>query len=131
MAIHMDWQEKIYAEVKQAAETHSKRKHAALVEQLDTMPLSAWESSFPSLDLCMKEVVRIWLSISAARRNIDKDPTPIPGSNEVIPPMTFAIYHTTETHFSDKLYPDPTKFDPERYLKDREEFKQETYGCKY
>jgi Cytochrome P450 len=131
MAIHLDWQDKIYAEVKQAAETHSKRKHATLVEQLDMMPLSAWESSFPSLDLCMKEVVRMWLSISAARRNIGEDPIPIPGSNEVIPPMTFAIYNTTETHFSDKLYPDPTKFDPERYLKGREEFKQETYGCKY
>ena len=131
LAIHNDWQEKIYAEVKQAAKTHSKGKHATLVEQLDMMPLSAWESGFPSLDLCLKEVLRMWLSISATRRNIGNDPIPIPGSNEVIPPMTFVVYNTTETHFCDKLYPDPTKFDPERYLPGREEFKQESYSCKY
>lgn len=130
MAIHTEWQDKIFAEVKAAAETHSRRKHASLVEQLDMMPLSAWETSFPSMDLCMKEVVRMWLSISAARRNIGKDPIPIPGSNEVIPPNTFAIYNTTEVHFSDKLYPDPTKFDPTRHIEGREEYKQEMYGCK-
>ena len=132
MAIHPEWQERIYAEVKHAAETHSRRKHAAtLVEQLDGLPLAAWETSFPSLDLCMREVVRMWLSISAARRNTGKAPIPIPGTDEVIPSMTFAIYNTTETHFSDALYPDPTKFDPERHLPDREEYKQETYGCEY
>ncbi|KAK3680325.1 hypothetical protein LTR37_021337 [Vermiconidia calcicola] len=76
----------------------------------------------------MSEVVRIWLNISAARRNTGKAPITISGTDEVIPSMTFAIYNTTETHFSDTLYPDPTKFDPERHLPDREEYKQETYG---
>ena len=72
----------------------------------------------------------MWLSISAARRNVSGKPIPIPGTDEVIPDGTFAIYNTTEVHFDDRFYPDPTKFDPTRHLEGREEYKQDIYTCK-
>ncbi|KFZ03777.1 hypothetical protein V502_10672 [Pseudogymnoascus sp. VKM F-4520 (FW-2644)] len=52
-----DWQEKIYCEIKATAAAHSMNKDASLVDQLDSMPLSAWESLSRSLDLCLKETL--------------------------------------------------------------------------
>jgi len=130
MAIHPEWQDKIFAEIKAAADAHSRAKHAPLVDRLSTMPLEAWETSFPVLELCLKECIRMWTSFSVTRLNTSPNAIPIPGSNEVIPGNTFVIYNSTEVNFSEKLYPNPTKFDPERFLEGRQEYNQETYGCK-
>jgi cytochrome P450 len=123
------WQDKIYNEIKVVTKTHSKNKNASLVEQLDSIPLEAWESSFPSIDLCFKEAIRMWITFPMIRKNLASYPIPIPGTNEVIPPGSFASYHTSEVHFDEKLYPNPKKFDPNRFLDGREEFKKQTYGC--
>ncbi|PHH92987.1 hypothetical protein CDD83_2820 [Cordyceps sp. RAO-2017] len=128
MSIHTDWQEKIYSEIKTAVRAHSKNPDAALVEQLDSLSLEVWESSFPTIQLCLREAVRMWTSFSMARLNMSSDPIPIPGTDEVIPGNTFVCYNSTEVNFSEQLYPDPAKFDPARFLEGREEFKKETYG---
>lgn len=129
MAIHTDWQEKIYQEIVAAADVHSKDKTAPLVDRLGAIPLEAWENSFPSFELCLTETIRMWTSFGVTRLNTSPDTIPIPGSDEVVPGNTFVIYNSTEVNFSEKLYPNPTKFDPERFTEGREEFKQEPYGC--
>jgi cytochrome P450 len=131
VAHHPDWQEKIYGEIKAAAEAHSKNKDAPLVEQLDSIPLEAWESSFPSIALCYKEAVRMWVAFPMGRLNDTPNPIPIPGTDEVIPPGSFACYNTIDVHYNEELYPDPMKWDPERFREGREEFKRQTYGCEY
>ncbi|KAF1349182.1 cytochrome P450 CYP5282A1 [Delphinella strobiligena] len=128
MAVHTGWQEKIFGEVVAAANRHSKDKDAKLVDKLSSIPLSAWESSFPSIDLCLKETIRVWTSFPVSRLNTSSEPIRIPGSDEVVPGNTFVIYNSTEMNFSEKLYPKSTKFDPERYTERREEFKKEAYG---
>jgi sterol 14-demethylase len=132
LAIHTDWQERILAEIEEAAEAHSKDKDKdiPLIEKLKWIPLEAWETSFPSLELCLKEAIRMWTSFAVMRLNKSSEPIPIPGSDEVVPPNTFVLYNSTEVNFSEELYPNPTKFDPERFLEGREEFKKQTYGCK-
>lgn len=130
MAVHPDWQAKCFNEVVAAANSYAKDKDVALVDKLSSIPLSAWESSFPSIDLCLKETIRVWTSFAVSRLNTSSVPIPIPGSDEVIPGNTFVIYNSTEMNFSEKLYPKPAKFDPMRYTEGREEFKQEAYGCK-
>ncbi|KAK3681352.1 putative cytochrome P450 oxidoreductase [Podospora appendiculata] len=129
MAIHTDWQDKIYSEIKAAAEKHAAGpSNRTVVDKLASLPLEAWENSFPTLDLCLKEAIRMWTSFSVTRLNLSANSIPIPGSDEVVPGNTFVIYNSTEVNFSEELYPNPTKFDPERFLEGREEFKKETYG---
>lgn len=131
IAHHPDWQEKIYCEIKDTAAAHSINKDASLVDQLDSMPLSAWESLSGSLDLCLKETIRMWVSFPISRKNITRRPINISGTDEVIPPGSYSAYHSSDVHYNEKLYPDPMRWDPERFCEGREEFKKEDYGCKY
>lgn len=131
VAINPEWQDKIYSEIKAAANVHAKNKDAPLVDQLDSIPLEAWESSFPSIGLCFKEAIRMWITFPMIRKNMAPYSIPIPGTNEVIPPGSFASYHTSDAHFDEELYPNPKKFDPGRFCEGREEFKKQTYGCEY
>ncbi|OCT49994.1 putative Cytochrome P450 oxidoreductase [Cladophialophora carrionii] len=128
MAIHPEWQEKIYQEIKAAVQAHGKFQEGTLAEKLRLLPLEAWETSFPTINMCLKETIRMWTSFTVTRLNTSSKPIPIPDTDEVVPAKTFVIYNSTEVNFSEKLYPNPTKFDPERYNEHREEFKKETYG---
>ncbi len=131
MAIHPYWQETIYEEIRAAAAAHGTNtsKDASLLDQLDSMPLEAWETAFPMIELCLKETIRMWTSFNMGRLNSSPDPIPIPGTDEVIPGNTFVVYNSTEVNFSEKLYPNPYNFDPERFLEGREEFKRESHSC--
>ena len=131
VAHHSDWQDKIYGEIKAVANARSKNKNAALVDQLDEIPLDAWESSFPSIDLCCKEAIRMWVAFPVGRFNDTGSPIPIPGTDEVIPSGSFACYNTIDVHYNEELYPDPMKWEPERFQEGREEFKKQAYGCKH
>ncbi|RAH41256.1 cytochrome P450 [Aspergillus brunneoviolaceus CBS 621.78] len=130
LAHHPDWQARIYREIKTVAAAHApnNRRHAPLVDQLDAIPLDAWESFFPSIDLCFKEAIRMWVAFPMIRLNMAPHAVPIPGTAEVVPAGTFAAYNSTEVHFNPDLYPDPYRYDPERFREGREEFKREAYG---
>ncbi|KAF2723083.1 putative cytochrome P450 [Polychaeton citri CBS 116435] len=128
VAHHPDWQAKIYKEIKETAATHCKDKNASLVDQLDSLPLAAWEKMSTSIDLCYTEAIRMWVAFPMGRFNDTKNPIPIPGTDEIIPPGSFACYNTIDVHYNEKLYPNAMKWDPERWREGREEFKQETYG---
>ncbi|KAG6358768.1 hypothetical protein INS49_012287 [Diaporthe citri] len=131
LAMRTDLQDRIYEEVRSVAEAHSGKgggSGSSLVEQLGSIPLEAWESSFPTIGLCLKEAIRMWTAFSMARFNDSDKPIPIPGSDEVVPGNTFVCYNTTEVNFSEKLYPNANYFDPDRFTEGREEFKRETYG---
>lgn len=131
LAIHTNWQERILGEIEAVADLHCKDKDATLVEKLKTVPLEGWDNSIPSLELCLKEAIRMWTSFSVMRYNMSKEPIPIPGTNEVVPGRTFVLYNSTEVNFSEELFPNPKTFDPERFLEGREEFKRQTYGCEF
>ncbi len=131
VAHHSHWQEKIYVEIKATAAKHSKNKGAPLVDQLDSIPLDAWESSFPSIDLCLKEAIRMWVAFPMLRVNLASESIPIPRTGEVIPAGAFVSYNSTDVHYKEELYPNPMKYDPERFLEGREEFKKQTFGCEY
>lgn len=131
MAVHPEWQEKCYQEVVDAVNKHSKDTHLPLVDRLTSIPLKAWETSFPTFDLCLYEIIRVWTSFAVGRLNVSNEAIPIPESDEVIPPGAFAVWNSTELNFNDKLFPNPRKFDPMRFTEGRREFEQETHGCMY
>ncbi|KAL2195267.1 putative cytochrome P450 oxidoreductase [Corynascus similis CBS 632.67] len=130
MAIHPEWQEKVYKELKAVGDAHSHNRDLPLVDKLARVPMEVWEStaSFPTFDLVLKETIRMWTSFGVTRLNTSSEPIPIPGSDEVVPGNTFVIYNSSEVNFSEELYPNPTKFDPERFTEGREEFRKQPYG---
>jgi cytochrome P450 len=129
VAHHPDWQEKIYQEIKTSASKYAKNQNASLVDQLDSLPLEGWEKMSASIDLCYTEAIRMWVAFPMGRFNDTDKAIPIPGTEEVIPAGSFACYNTGDVHYSEKLYPNPMKWEPERWQEGRDEFKQEAYGC--
>lgn len=131
VAHHPDWQEKIYNEIKSKAASYSKsgNKNESLVNQLDSLPLEAWEQMSASIDLIYAETIRMWVAFPMGRFNDTPNPIPIPGSDEIIPPGSFACYNTVDVHYNETLYPDPMRWDPGRWSGDRKEFEKEAYGC--
>ncbi|CZT15472.1 uncharacterized protein RCC_01329 [Ramularia collo-cygni] len=128
MAVHPDWQEKCYREIVAAANIYNKDTSLPLIDRIQSIPMRAWETSFPNLEMCMYEIIRVWTSFAAGRLNISGKAIPIPDSNEVIPPGAFAIWNSTELNFNEELFPTPHKFDPERFKEGRREFEKEPYG---
>ncbi|EJP67855.1 Cytochrome P450 CYP5282A1 [Beauveria bassiana ARSEF 2860] len=128
MAVHPEWQEKVYREVYAVAKEHCTNKSLPLVEQLKYVPLKAWETSFPMLDLCIYEIIRVWTSFAVGRLNTSSEAILIPGSDEVIPAGAYGVWNSTELNFDAKLFPNPRKFDPMRFAEGRREFEKEPYG---
>ncbi|KAI1378720.1 putative cytochrome P450 [Hypoxylon crocopeplum] len=130
VAHNPEWQEKIYAEIKASAAAHctEKNRDLSLVDQLDSLSLEDWEQMSASLELCYKEAIRMWVAFPMGRFNDTPDPIPIPGTDEVIPSGSFACYNTIDVHYNETLYPDPMKWDPERWREGRKEFEREAYG---
>ncbi|KAM5453557.1 hypothetical protein MaudCBS49596_002760 [Microsporum audouinii] len=115
LANHPDWQDVVYNEVKAAAGKYSSRKNATLAEQLGEIPVEAWEQEFPFLDLCFRELIRFHVSFPIIRRNMSGHSLPIPGSKEVYPAGSYAVYNTGDAHYNKNLYPNPWKIDPYRW----------------
>ncbi|KAF1952292.1 putative cytochrome P450 [Byssothecium circinans] len=130
VAHHPEWQEKIFTEIKASAAANcpDKAKNLSLVDQLDSLPLEGWERMSASLDLCYQEAIRMWVAFPMGRYNDTPDAIPIPGTNEVIPSGSFACYNTIDAHYNERLYPEPMKWDPERWREGRKEFEAEVYG---
>lgn len=129
ICLHPDWQDRMYNEVKAAAQAHATNKDAPLVEQLGTLSLEAWEQSFPFIQRSFQEAIRMHVAFPMIRQNVSPNAIPIPGSDEVIPSQSYVAYNTGDVHYSEDLYPSPTQLDPERFSPERE-LKKETYSCK-
>lgn len=83
-------------------------------------------SDFPFLDLCLRDSIRLQALGSFFRRNISGRDVIV--GDEVIPNGAFVAYHIADVHMNPEIYPEPEKWDPERYLPERAEDKKRTYG---
>jgi len=128
LATSPEWLEKTREEVRTVASKYARDKNAPLRFQLDDVPLEAWESEFPVIDLCLRDSMRLNLLGTAMRRNISGRDIPTGNGDEVIPADAFVTYATADVHLDPSIYPDPHKWDPSRYLPERAEDKKETYG---
>ena len=96
-----------------------------LHKRLSTIPLDAWENELPSVELIIRETIRLTLSFAALRRNVEKE---LEIDAVVIKRRDFLLYSLGRTHMDPEIYTEPTKFDPDRYLEGREEDRKQTYG---
>ena len=93
--------------------------------RLSTIPLNAWEDELPSLDLIIRETLRISGSFTAFRRNIGQD---IQTEETTIKRGDFVVYSTADANLNPDIYANPMTFDPDRYGPGREEDRKETFG---
>jgi sterol 14-demethylase len=86
---------------------------ASIAERLASIPISAWEDEMPLLDACIRETLRMNVLGAALRRNVQDDDLHIGG--RVIEKGTFITYSMADVHLNNNIYPNPEKFDPERF----------------
>lgn len=111
------------AEVDASVEKHRRSPSQTPGEVLATLTLDDWESDFPSIDLGLRESIRIVTVGIAFRRNVGDGEVPIAGTGEIIPRRGIALYMPDEVHMDPAVYADPAGFDPGRFLPGRAEDK--------
>lgn len=86
-----------------------------------------WESEFPSIDLALRECIRLQMVGTAFRRNISgRDVVISKTTGEIIPKDAFAMYLIDDVHMNPEIYPNPERFDPGRF--ERGEDKKAYFG---
>lgn len=123
------WHQLVKDEVDTVANRYCADATVPLADKLMQVPMEAWENEFPTIDLVLKESIRLQLGGNAFRKNISGKPIPLnKEGTEVIPPDAFATYAVTELHHNPDIYNDHERFDPARYLPDRAEDKKRPYA---
>ncbi|MCW2497677.1 cytochrome P450 [Jatrophihabitans sp.] len=105
LATHPEWQERVRAE--------------SVALGKDAISFTDQEE-LVSLDLVMKECMRLVTAVPGVARRTVK-PTQVLGID--IPADTFVSCNFHGTHMLDEYWPEPTKFDPERFSAERHEDK--------
>ncbi|KAI0479827.1 cytochrome P450 [Xylaria cf. heliscus] len=111
-----EWQEKCRDEVDSAISKHRTNSAQLQEDILATLPLHDWESSFPTLQGCLHEALRIMSTGTFFRKNVSGGDIPIGGTGEVVPDGSYVAYLPDHVHMDPSLYPNPLKFDPTRFL---------------
>ena len=87
--------------------------------------MEAWEDEIPTVDILIRETLRLTMGGTAIRRNIGPDTK---ADGVTIKHGEFLTYQLADAHFNPTIYSDPMKFDPTRYLEGREEDRKETFA---
>nr|POE87460.1 hypothetical protein CFP56_30049 [Quercus suber] len=97
------------------------------------VPIEAWESEFPLIDMSLKDSIRLQMSGTAFRRNATTRDIPIDKEGrEVIPPGAYVSLAVGDMHYNPDFYADEAEWDPSRYMSERAEDKKEQHawiGC--
>ncbi|XP_068626784.1 cytochrome P450 4C1-like [Battus philenor] len=101
IANHPDVQQKIVAELK---EIYGETKRATTIEDFNDMRY---------MDRCIKEAMRLYPPVPFISRKINEE---IKLSNYIVPAGTLCHIHIYDLHRCESLFPNPTKFDPDRFL---------------
>lgn len=124
LATSPEWRAKAHDELRAVAAKYAQDPSAPLRYQLNDLPLEAWESEFPVVDLCLKDSIRLNTLGTGFRKNISGHPIPTGKGMEVIPPEAIVTYALADVHQDPSIYPNPEVWDPARYLPGREEDKK-------
>ncbi|KAG5969843.1 hypothetical protein E4U55_001953, partial [Claviceps digitariae] len=126
-----DWQNRVYGEIITAIPRYyspsTTGKTATLVDKLDSMPLDVWETSFPFVYQLVQEAIRMHVAFPMTRLNESSQAIPIPGTGQVIPGGSYVAYNTNDAHLNEELYPNPFRYDPDRFEPGKEVTKSESY----
>ncbi|KAF7560199.1 hypothetical protein G7046_g3949 [Stylonectria norvegica] len=128
LSLNPQWLTKVRAEVETAIASSATTTdpNATMIDKLASLPLEAWETKFPTIEVCLRECIRLTATGATFRRNTSGHDIQV--GDEVVPKDAYVAYHFNHTHQNPDIYPDPTKWDPARYSKDRAEDKKRQYA---
>lgn len=89
----------------------------ALIQALSAIPLTAWESNTPCLDLCIRETLRSAQPHTSVRKNMGPAFTVGPYT---VPSGAYVAYPFSDTFLNPTYYPDPTRWNPARSVHQEE-----------
>lgn len=120
--------DKVRAEVQTAIDSSATNTDPAAtkVDKLASVPLGAWETQFPTIEVCLRECIRMTATGATFRRNTSGHDIQV--GSEVVPKDAYVAYSFNHTHQDPNIYPDPTRWDPGRYSEDRAEDKKKQYA---
>jgi len=126
LSFHKEWKQKVIEEVNALIQTHTNTISTdPLHKRLSAIPVSAWEEGMPTLELVLRETLRLTMNGTALRRNIFQD---LNITNKRLPKGDFLAYSLSDAHLNPDIYDSPHDFDPTRFLPGREENKKQNYG---
>lgn len=97
----------------------------SLATRLSQISPNAWEDDTPTMDLIIRETIRLIVAGSALRRNV-KDDLFLDGKK--IEKGAFMAMPLSSVHLNPEIYEKPEEFDPGRFEAGREEDKTTTFG---
>lgn len=114
------WRGKVWEEVKTVIEKYDSDASKSYADRLASAPLEAWENELPTIDLCLRDSIRLNTAGSMFRKNETTKAVTLADGTK-IPPGAFAAYPVADIHLNPKIYANPEEWDPSRYLPDRAE----------
>lgn len=121
-----EWKKRAVNEYKSLVEKYSPGDSSeSLHKRLSVIPMEAWEDELPTVDLVIRETLRLTLSGTTIRRNLGPD---MKVDDVTVKHGEFLTHQLADSHLNPNIYTDPMKFDPERYLAGREEDRKETFA---
>lgn len=85
------WYSKVQSEIDKVLESHRHRTDETAVDILPRVTLGEWETALPTLDLCLKETIRLTVNGTCVRKNLGSRDVFIPGTDEVVPPQAYCV----------------------------------------
>ncbi|QRV80118.1 cytochrome P450 family protein [Ceratobasidium sp. AG-Ba] len=110
------WKAKVVAEIQSLLDKYApvSRGYSSAAERLSGIPPEAWEGEMPVLEVCLRETICLIVSGALLRRVIKGD---LDVAGKKIPNGSFLVYLAGETHSNPDIYPEPTRFNPDRFTK--------------
>lgn len=92
LAANPKWIGEIRREIASTLEQYTPGDKSPAVERLAKVPLDGWENDFPTVEICLRESIRLQLPGTAFRKNVSGKEIRI-NEKEVIPPEAFGKSH--------------------------------------
>ncbi|VUC23834.1 unnamed protein product [Clonostachys rosea] len=118
LASHPRWLAKCQEEIQAVVAKHRASSTQGINDVLGTLQFTNWECDFPVMQACLQETLRMVIPGTVFRKNTSGAAIPIGSTGQVVPNGSFLAFLIDHVHMDPSFYPDPSKFDPGRYLDD-------------
>jgi hypothetical protein len=113
------WKDKATVEVRNLIAAYTNTTSFEPIHQrLSVIPISAWEDEMPVLESIIRETLRMANNATLFRRNLSDG---FQAAGKTIDKGVFMAYNIGDVHLNERFYPDPLKFDPDRFNVARED----------